>query len=138
MTWPFSAARTAAPSGASMLMPVPLDAMKSVMTLPEIGQRNLSAPDITGSTRAGLAATGGVVLVSGSTSAGFLIAAVFSTGTAAGAGVDFCGATSAMAGDGAFLAAVTVFSTGAMDATCVGAVLAVMPGMMTFWPTKIL
>jgi hypothetical protein len=25
-----------------------------------------------------------------------------------------------------------------MDATCVGAAFAVIPGMMTFWPTKIL
>src|SRR5690242_3219023 len=62
MTWPFSAARIAAPSGASMLMPVCLLAMKSVMTLPETGQRNLSAPDITGSAEAtGLTAGAGAV-----------------------------------------------------------------------------
>src|SRR6185312_13579518 len=48
MTVPFSAARTGLPCGASMLMPVPLEAMKSVVTFPDTGQRNLSAPDIDG------------------------------------------------------------------------------------------
>ena len=42
MTSPFSAARTELPSGASILMPVPREAAKSVMTRPDSGQRNLS------------------------------------------------------------------------------------------------
>src|SRR3569832_2263014 len=109
-----------------MLMPVPLDAMISVMTLPEIGQRNLSAPDITGSTSAGLLGTGSAADFSGSTRKGCLMAAV-STG-ATGAGVDFCGATSAMSGVGAESLPAGAASSGAMEATCVGAALAVMPG----------
>src|SRR3569623_1971761 len=87
MTVPFSAARTALPSGASMLMPVPLEVMKSVVTLPDTGQRNLSAPDIcwscagAGAFGAGCAVatcwTGGLVgEVFGSTSLGSLVAAV--------------------------------------------------------------
>src|SRR6185437_12471525 len=49
MTVPFSAALTGVPSGAAMLMPVPLLEAKLTMTLPDTGQRNLSAPDMAGS-----------------------------------------------------------------------------------------
>src|SRR5258707_550933 len=49
MTVAVSAARTAGPSGAAVLMPGPLDAVKSGETLPRTGQRDLSAPRHRGS-----------------------------------------------------------------------------------------
>src|SRR3569833_1085634 len=137
MTVPFSAARTALPSGASILMPVPLELMKSVVTLPDTGQRNLSAPDIcwscagAGIFGAGCAVatccTGGLVgEVLGSTSLGSLIAAVLP-------GIGWL-ALGAAAG----FVAPSGASAGASEATLVGADLAARsarPGMITFWPT---
>src|SRR5689334_21855289 len=121
MTVPFSAARTAAPSGASMLMPWPLLAMKSVMTLPETGQRNLSAPDICGSAAGALGATVGVGVTT-DVSVDAMVVAFGAAGTV----------TCVLGAVGA--------STGAIDAifTVAGPFCcrrSGRPGMMTFWPT---
>src|SRR5690554_7422674 len=119
MTVPFSTALTAAPSAASILMPVPLDAAKSTSTRPLTGQRNLSLPDMTGSAAGALAISTGWAATGAGVAAGAVLA---------------CSVLGAACGKVCWAgAAAAVLSVDA--SLMVGALLASRserPGMMTF------
>src|SRR6185312_3378882 len=143
MTVPFSAARTGLPSGASILMPVPLDAMKSVVTLPDTGQRNLSAPDIDGLGCIALTGDGSTLATcTGACTAGVsgFAAAVLTAGTGSTSRVlppEACGVPAvigASIGLGARLCSGAPSVTPAVFVAVTGATL-VRPGMISFMPT---